>query len=139
MGSVFSSVMMITVSLASGDFSALAANEARKKNWAKAKMWGYIALGATFLTMGLALALIIKSKSSSGAAGAMTVAPGFDFGVVLMIIIMAIMSGLDIYGIIQVSTSTGQKTKKGEEMFAISSTVGFGGSILALIIIVFLA
>lgn len=137
MGSVFSSILMITVSLASGVFSALAANEARKKNWAKAKMWGYIALGATFLTMGFALALIIKSKSSAG--GAMTIAPGFDFAVILLIIIMAAMSGLDIYGIIQVSTSTGQKTKKGEEMFAISSATGFGGAILALIIIVFLA
>ena len=138
MGSVFSSIMMITVSLAAAVFSALAANYARKKDWSKAKMWGYIAAGATFLGMALALALIIKSKSSSGVSVSMP-APGFDFAVILLVIIMAGMVGLDVYGIIEASTSTGQKTKKAEEMFAISSVLGFGGVILALIIIVFLA
>lgn len=136
MGSVFSSIMMITVSLASAVFSALAANYARKKDWSKAKMWGYIAAGATFLGMALALALIIKSKSGAGASAPM---PGFDLGVILLVIIMAGMVGLDVYGIIEASTSTGQKTKKAEEMFAFSSVLGFGGVILTLIIIIFLA
>lgn len=136
MGSVFSSIMMITVSLASAVFSALAANYARKKDWSKAKMWGYIAAGATFVGMALALALIIKSKSGAGASAPM---PGFDLGVILLVIIMAGMVGLDVYGIIEASTSTGQKTKKAEEMFAFSSVLGFGGVILTLIIIIFLA
>lgn len=137
MGSVFSSIMMITISLASAVFSALAANYARKKDWSKAKMWGYIAAGATFLGMALALALIIKSKS--GASAGASISPGFDIGVILLVIIMAGMIGLDVYGIIEASTSTGQKTKKAEEMFAFSSVLGFGGVILTLIIIIFLA
>lgn len=127
---------MITISLAAAVFSAIAANHARKQDWSKAKMWGYIAAGATFLGMGLALALIIKSKSGVSVS---VPAPGFDFAVILLIVMMAGMVGLDIYGVIESSTSSGQKTKKAEEMFAISSALGIGGSILALIIIVFLA
>jgi len=138
MGAAFSSIMMIFGSLTTAVLSAIAAREAAKGNWAKMKMWGYIAMGATALVLVLSLALLIKSKSSSSIAAVGAPAPGFNIAVILMIIVMSSMLGLDIYGIVEGTTASGQKTRKAEEMFAASATVGFGGTIIALVIIVFL-
>jgi hypothetical protein len=136
MGSIFSSLMMMTGSIAAGVLSAMAARAAAIKDWSKAKLYAYIAIGISVVISLLALALLIKSKTS--AAGAMDIAPGFDLSMVLMMIVMAAMTVMNIFAVVNATSTAGQQTRKAEEFAAGSAALGFAGVILSLVLIIVL-
>ena len=136
MGSVFSSIMMMTGSVASGVLSAIAARAAATKDWSKAKMYAYIALGVAVVMALVSLALFIRSKMSATAA--MDIAPGFDIAAITLVIVLLGMAVMDIFAIVEASSSAGQATRKSEEFSAGSAALGFGGLIISLVLIVVL-
>lgn len=133
---MFSSLMMITGCVTSGVLSAIAARAAAVKNWSKAKTYAYIAMGVAVLMALVSLALLIKSKTS--AAGAMDIAPGFDIAAILLTIVLLGMAVMDIFAIVEASSSSGQSTRKSEEFLGGAAALGFGGMIISLILIVVL-
>ncbi len=136
MGAVFSSLIMIVGSITSAVLSAMAAAKATGKDWSKVKLYAGIALGVALLTALVALALFIHSKMSAG--GAVEVVPGFDISMILMLIITSVMVIMDVFAIINASSTADQKTKKSEGFSAGAATIGFFGVIVSLILIVVL-
>ena len=136
MGSVFSSLMMMTGSIASGVLSAIAARAAATKNWSKAKTYAYIAMGVAVVMALVSLALLIKSKTSATAA--IDIAPGFDIAAVMLSIVLLGMAVMDIFAIAEASSTSGQSTRKSEEFLGGAAALGFGGMIISLVLIVVL-
>ena len=137
MGATLSTVILAGGVLLAGVLSAVVADYGRKKNWDKAKLYAAINATICIILVGVAIFLIVKSRS--GASEITGAIESMAFGVMLSAIFL--MVSVFIIGVMNVFAAieaTRKSKEKVEGLGAGASALSFVAFIISMVIVVFL-